>query len=473
MSDVDQMTLREESVLEPEGPARGSAGVVAPVAPGERILSVDVLRGAALLGILIVNINSFGLPFAAAHDPSAYGAVSAANLSVWLTNHVLFEGKLRAIFSMLFGASVIIMTSRAEKRGAGVEVADIYYRRTLWLAAIGVIHGYLIWFGDILFHYGVVGLALFPMRKLSGRTLCIIGGLILAIHSAQGLRAAYRATHVSRKIEAYQGILSAGGRLSEEQRAELERAEKMREGYRPDARTMEREIQATRSGYLVNLAFRAPTTASWESDFFYRRLIWDVAGMLILGMGLMKLGVFDGSRSFSFYGWMAIIGYGIGLPLDLTMAVLWLRSHFDPVQMFWYMKMPSDIVRFSVAAGHIAVIMMICKAGVLRPVTKSLSNVGRMALSNYLLTSVLCTLFFYGYGLGMFARLQRYQLLYVLAAVWVINLVFSAAWLRFFRFGPAEWVWRSLTYGEIQPMLVRRDETVPWHRGVDKRHVAL
>jgi uncharacterized protein len=129
-----------------------------------------------------------------------------------------------------------------------------------------------------------------------------------------------------------------------------------------------------------------------------------------------------------------------------------MKSGFDFVSAFGYMMAPSDLGRFSVAAGHIAVIMMLCKAGALRWVTRPLSKVGRMALSNYLLTSILCTLFFYGYGFGMFAKLQRVELLYVLAAVWVINLAFSSVWLRFFRFGPAEWLWRSLTYYKKQPM---------------------
>jgi uncharacterized protein len=114
-----------------------------------------------------------------------------------------------------------------------------------------------------------------------------------------------------------------------------------------------------------------------------------------------------------------------------------------------------DIVRFSVAAGHVAVIMMICKSAALPRVRRALADVGRMALSNYLLTSVLCALLFYGYGLGMFAKLQRAELLYVVVAVWAVNVIFSMIWLKHFRFGPLEWAWRSLTYAKAQPM--RRD----------------
>lgn len=174
--------------------------------------------------------------------------------------------------------------------------------------------------------------------------------------------------------------------------------------------------------------------------------------MLILGMGLMKLGIFDASRSYRFYTWMAAIGYGVGIPLNWIMGRLWIQSGFDFIAMFGYIMTTNDLGRFTVAAGHIAVVMLLVKAGVMKWVTKPLANIGRMALSNYLLTSILCTFFFYGIGFGMFAKLQRAQLLYVLAIVWAINLIFSAVWLKFYRFGPAEWLWRSLTYCKKQPM---------------------
>jgi uncharacterized protein len=405
---------------------------------------------------LLININSFGLPYAAYSDPSTYGGASGANFVVWLVNHVLFEGKMRAIFSMLFGASVIILTSRAQQRsGGGVEVADIYYRRTLWLIAIGVLHAYFIWFGDILFYYGVVGLALFPFRNLSARTLCIVGVLLLGVHSFQGVRGVYRTQHATQIVAEMEAIEQSGGRLTAQQQSQLRSARWQREYYKPDAQSIATEIQTTGGGgYVANLRARAHIVASLQSEVFYRFLVWDIAGMLVLGMGLMKLGLFDASRSMRFYAMTAIAGYGIGVPLGTVTALRWSGSGFDLAAMFRYINSPADIVRFSVAAGHVAVIMMICKSGVLPGARRLLANVGRMALSNYLLTSVLCTLLFYGYGLGMFAKLQRFELLYVVVATWTVNLISSMVWLKYFRFGPVEWVWRSLTYGKVQPMRI-------------------
>jgi uncharacterized protein len=428
---------------------------VAPVSIQERINSVDVLRGFSLLGILLMNIVSFGLPFAAYSDPSAYGGADGANLAFWLTNQVLFEGKMRAIFSMLFGASIIILTSRAEKRGAGLELADVYYRRTLWLIFIGLVHGYLIWYGDILFAYGVVGLALFPFRKLSGRTLAMTGASILFFHSVQGVGAMFHFRETQKEVAEIDAARAAGKTLTDEQTATKEEWDKMYKMFKPEKKALDKEVAAMRGGYGANIAQRAPVTASFQSEMLYRFIIWDIAGMLILGMGLMKLGIFDASRSYRFYTWMAVIGYGVGIPLNWIMGRLWIQSGFDFIAMFRYMATTNDLGRFTVAAGHTAVIMLLVKAGAMKWITKPLANIGRMALSNYLLTSILCTFFFYGIGLGMFAKLERAQLLYVLAGMWIINLIFSSVWLKFYRFGPVEWLWRSLTYCKKQPMKLR------------------
>jgi len=429
--------------------------LIAPATPQERIESIDVLRGMSLLGILLININSFGLPFSAHTDPSAYGGASGANFVVWLVNHVLFEGKMRAIFSMLFGASIIILTTRSERRsGGGVEVADIYCRRTLWLIAIGVLHAYLIWYGDILFFYGVVGLALFPFRKLHGRTLCLIGAMLLGMHALQGVRGMHKADRATRTIADLESIERSGRQLTAAQVSQLQNARSHREYHKPGAEVIADEINTTRGGYIENLKARAHVTASLQSEVFYRYLLWDIAGMLVMGMGLMKLGVFDASRSMRFYMLVAIVGYGVGVPLGTLLALRWAHSGFDVSAMFRYIRTPHDLVRFSTAAGHVAVIMMICKSGALRSARRALASAGRMALTNYLLMSVLCTLFFYGYGLGMFAKLQRYELLYVVVAVWAVNLILSTIWLRHFHFGPLEWVWRSLTYWKVQPMRI-------------------
>src|SRR4029453_6469567 len=142
-----------------------------PALGAERVRAMDTLRGVAVLGILLMNILGFAYPFAASFDPTVAGGVTGANLWIWAVNTTLFEGKMRAIFSMLFGAGMLVLTSRLEQRGLGAQAADVYYRRVLWLLAFGLIHAYFIWWGDILFFYAVLGLFLFPFRRLPAWTL--------------------------------------------------------------------------------------------------------------------------------------------------------------------------------------------------------------------------------------------------------------------------------------------------------------
>lgn len=410
-------------------PAEIFAGAIAPIHLHERIESMDVLRGVAILGILLLNIYSFGLPFAAISDPTVYGGGGAANLTVWLLTRVLVEGKFRAIFSMLFGASIIVFTSRAEKRAA--DVGDLYSRRNLYLMLMGVVHAYLIWFGDILFYLGIVALLVFPFRRLRARTLLLIGVAMLAIHTLQNLRGGEHFAHLALRSPARELTLTE---------------------YKPDSSALAAEIAAHRGGLMSNIKLNAHIASDAQSSMLYRFFIWDIGGTVVLGMAMMKLRIFDASRSLRFYIVMALVGYGVGVPIDAALAIHWMHRAFDLTLFLERIRIPADLLRICTACGHIAIVMIICKLALLRRTRTALSRVGRMALSNYLLTSVICALIFNGYGLGMFGHLQRYQLLLLAAAVAIALLLFSTLWPRFNRFGPAEWVWRSLTYVKRQPM---------------------
>ncbi|MDO8898490.1 MAG: hypothetical protein Q7V19_12645, partial [Bacteroidales bacterium] len=149
-----------------------------PLIASERIDSLDVIRGIALLGILLMNINGMGLPFAYS-DPTIAGGADGLNLKVWIVNNMLFEGTMRGLFTLLFGAGVILLTSRLEKSGAGITTADIYYRRTLWLLLFGIVNVYvLLWHGDILYPYAIFGLMLFPFRNASVKKLFLVAGIL-------------------------------------------------------------------------------------------------------------------------------------------------------------------------------------------------------------------------------------------------------------------------------------------------------
>jgi len=419
-----------------------------------RIDAIDSLRGFSLLGILLLNIVSFGLPFAAYMNPAIAGGADGINLATWLLAVTLWDGKMRCIFSMLFGASAWLLLSRSEERGDGIRAADIYYRRTMWLIVIGLIHAHLIWAGDILYPYGVIGLLLFPLRNLKPKTLIVIGLVLVGLHSLQGIGAGFGIAEMAQKAKAAEGKPNP---TAEEKKAITEWTG-LRELFAPAPEEVKKEIAIHRGGWLGNLVQRSGEAALLQFTLFFQFMFLDVLAMQILGMGLAKAGWFSAEKSYGFYGLLIAVGLGLGAPLNYWAAQKWLGSGFGIPEYFTYLGSTADPGRLLVALAYVGLVMIACKAG-LRWLTGPLAAVGRMALTNYLLTSILLTLFFNGYGLGYFAKLERHQLYWVVLGMWCINLVLSPIWLRHFRFGPAEWLWRSLTYWEKQPLRLEQRQS--------------
>ena len=425
-----------------------------PVLGAERISAMDTLRGVAVLGILLMNILGFAYPFVASFDPRAAGGVTGANLWIWAANTTLFEGKMRAIFSMLFGAGMLVLTSRLEQRGLGAQAADVYYRRLLWLLVFGLIHAYFIWWGDILFFYSVLGLFLFPFRRLPARVLVTAGVVLLLIGAGRGLLGALDVRAVKAAAHAADTAAAAGQTLTDAQKdAQKAWAERVKQSA-ADPEALKRETDAYLGGYISGLRQRAGFLATGHPKWLYHFFIFDIGGMMLVGIGLLKMNVFTARLSFRHYALLALFGYGVGVPLA-SLAV-WddVTSGFDPVTVALG-SVVHAVARLPVALGHVAIVMMICKAGILRWITMPLSAVGQTAFSGYILTSIICTTIFYGYGFGQFGRLDRYQLYMIVVGVWLVLLIVSPLWLKRFRFGPLEWLWRSLTYVQRQPMSVR------------------
>jgi uncharacterized protein len=427
---------------------------VAPVADDERNFALDTLRGVAVLGILLMNIVVFGLPHAGDSNPNAAGGADWPNITFWFVNQVLFEGKMRAIFSMLFGAGVILLTARAEGRGGAAQVADVYTRRVLWLAVFGLLHAYLIWAGDILFYYGVVGLALYPFRKMSAAGLLVGGTMLLLVATALSAGENYLLQETAAKADAAKAVQDAGDELSDEQKSDLKAWEEHLKSVTPPEEEEAKEIAAHRGDYATLFMWRAQVVPLIESIYFYRSLFWDVAGMMLLGMGLMKLGVFTAARGRRFYRILAAVGYGIGVPLNVYAGAQLIAADFDPARAPLVATSAYHFGRLAVALGHVAVVMLVCQSGRYGFLTRRLSAVGRMPLTNYLFESVACVILFEGFGFDLFDRLQRYQLLAVVVGVWLVQLAVSPLWLRFFRYGPAEWLWRALAYWQLPRMRV-------------------
>ncbi len=420
----------------------------APVEQAERITALDSLRGFALLGILLMNIVAMGLYGAAYDDPTVTGGSTGANLWVWIVMHVLAEGKMRCLFSLVFGASVILLTSRLEARGSS---ADVYYRRTLWLLLFGIVHAYLLWFGDILYPYALCGLALYPFRNMRPRGLIIIGTILLVLNAAFYVGSGFKDREMLKDGRAAEEASKAGKKLTDKQDNAKSEYERWRKFNRPTAEELKKDADEWRGNPLKVIAARAKVVSFFHSLPYYSPMNWDIWCMMFTGMGLLKLGVLSAGRSYRFYALMVLIGYGVAIPVNSYTAWVIVRSNFDPV-IHSFTNSTYDVGRLSIALGHLGMIMLLAKAGLLKWMLAGLDAIGQMAFSNYLFQSVVTAFIFTGYGFALYGKLQRYQLYYVVAALWILQFITSPIWLRYFRFGPLEWCWRSLTYWKRQPM---------------------
>jgi uncharacterized protein len=426
------------------------AGELGPVSGTERISSIDTLRGVAVLGILVMNIYGFAMPFAAYSDPLALGGTEWYNLGTWYFTHLFFDQKFMTIFSILFGAGLVMMAARADARGA--TYAGNWFRRNFWLLAIGAIHGYLIWFGDILFHYALVGMIIFPLRNRSPRTLMIVASVMLSM----GLLMSFMGGSYMQKLHAagieIQQLQAAGESLNDEQAALLKEWQEAAVFMKPPEQQVAEDIAAYAGSYKGIVEYRAPMVAMMQTQGTIGFVVWRVGGLMLLGMALMKLGILSGSRSDGFYRNMILLGYGLGLPLAGFSAWNLYVHQWDFLWMFRVGGIPNYVGSILVAFGHIALVMTIVRSGRLKNLTARFTAVGRMAFTNYLMHSVVLTTIFYGYGFGLYGQIPRIWQMGFVVAMLGFQLWLSPYWLGKYRFGPAEWLWRSLTYWQLQPM---------------------
>ncbi|GEO08059.1 DUF418 domain-containing protein [Segetibacter aerophilus] len=425
-----------------------------PVGASERIQTIDMVRGFALLGILLMNIPGFGI------DGSAFyniinGPHNTADYYTLAIVTSFFDGTMRGLFSMLFGAGMVLFTLSKKEVEGGASVAEYYYRRLLWLVLFGVLNAYvLLWEGDILFYYGLFGMLLYPFRKTAPKWLFLIGLACFATgHFKQQMGyAEFR----EKRLEYVKAIAAEKShqKLTEKQKSAKAAWEEIEKNRKPDMERTAENVSERRGGYATVFTHFADRNGSLETMITYH--FWpDMLGMMFIGMALFRLGFFSNKLTTSSYGLLLLVGYGIGIPIGwiffskgvaVTDIGRYLDAHRVPHGALY------DLRRLLLSLGHASLLMLIYRSQILPRLMKVLANVGQMAFTNYLMQSIICTLIFHGYGLGYYNQLKFHQLYYIVGAVWIFQMIFSYIWMRYYRFGPFEWLWRSLTYWKMQPM---------------------
>lgn len=394
-----------------------------------RLASLDTVRGVAVLGILLLNILSFAMPEAAYFNPRAYGGWHSADLATWAVNFILFDGKMRGLFSFLFGASTLLVIERAE--AGGLSPAEVHYRRMAWLLVFGIAHLFLVWHGDILAHYALVGMIAFAMRDMPVSRLIILGILL-------GLAGAVLFATIPL------GIVAAMGRDSNPQALH---DYGLMFGV-PNAAEIARELALHRGGYGPILLDRL----QHDSGALTGQLIFfgpETLAYMLFGMAALRSGMLRGEWAPARYRRWLVACWSIALPAYALLAWWQWASGFD-IRVVAAMMPLTALARPPMIAGWICLILLLARPG--GRLTARLAAAGRMAFTNYLVTSLICTTLFYGYGLGWYGHLSRWQLYPVVFGIWAAILTWSSLWLHAFRFGPFEWLWRSLARWELQPL---------------------
>lgn len=459
-----------------------------PAEHDQRILSLDVLRGLALLGALLISIWEFG-GFSFNQQTNLITHPHGGNYRLYAFVSLMFEGKMRALIALVFGAGMVLFVYRHGQKDR-TNVADLFIRRNLWLIFFGLINALVfLWTQDILFHLGVMGVLMFPFTRMSAKGAIITAMVVLCIHSAKIYwyyaddKTAYKkytaVLEVEKKIkkdsadrakkDSLNGIAmpvkkdSAAAKaaykdtLTKEQKEDKQKWEGIAKQYDYDKKKDEGNIKTMRTGEYGKLwNSLLGRSQQREAQWTYQFGIWDLASLILLGMGLFKMGFFSRSWSNNRFVLLALAGIGIGLLLGWLRLYLangtlidyerYVKGHFFPYKILYPFE------RAVMAIGYGSVVVLLIRWNILRWLQQALAAVGRLSLSNYLLQSIVCTLFFTGYGMTYFGKLNQWQLYLFVVELWLVQCVVSIFWLKYYQMGPAEWLWRWLTELKRPPM---------------------
>lgn len=389
-----------------------------------RIQSLDVLRGFALLGILLVNMYSFALPETMRYSPLFLENPEGVNRLLWNVIHIFVDSKFITLFSILFGASLWFFS---EHKKALADTKAPFIRRNLWLLVLGLLHAYFLWEGDILVAYAIFGMVAWALRFSSNRRLLIFSSLMIIIPHLF-INGMYLMMY----------LLMRNTELDTNFYAH------------PTADEIAAEILSHQQSWLVQIQERALDTLL--NQIAQMIFDWSSLAMMLWGVVLARAGWFGNSIEPNHYRRVAGACITFGLCFTLFSFALSEKSDFAAEVIYSWGYTLHYLGAILLATGYSAVLMLWCRSSLWQSVQNKIASLGKMALSGYIAQSVICTTLFNGYGFGLFAQLQLWQLVLLTLGIWILQIWFAGFWLRHYQFGPLEWVWRSLTYGRRQPL---------------------
>lgn len=388
----------------------------------ERIALLDIVRGVAVLGILLMNIRLFSEPSAAYFNPLVHGSYEGVDRIWWQFQYVFANQKFMAIFSMLFGASTAIIVDGLVRKGLPVNLT--YARRIFGLLLIGLAHSYLLWSGDILVIYAMTSLLPFLFRNVRwSRTLLAGIGMLL-----------------------FGTLLMAGGYYDISSAPKDIQAEIALDMWHPSAAAITAEITAHQGSWYEQFQYRLVNAFAFQTEIYLSWGVWRTGGMMLIGLSLYRIGFLQGQLAGRTYGIVTVLA----LPLGLALSAWGLATNHAVNWSFPFSFFLGDLWNYwgsaVMAIGYISLFGWLLKSTAIRFGFKAFTAVGKATLSNYLYQTLFCTTVFYGFGFGLFGTLARHETALVVVAVWATQILGSLWWFKHYSKGPVEAVWHRFTY---------------------------
>jgi uncharacterized protein len=433
-----------------------------PLSKKDRILFLDAVRGIAVLGILFVNITAQGQSHFFYNHLNLNQPITGPNFYAWAIEIGLFEGNMRGLFSILFGVSTLLLINRLEAKWGAKEAGRIYYRRILWLLVFGLVNAYLfLWPGDVLYTYAVCALVLFPFRNSTIKIMVLCIAMMLALGFYHSERSLYHKRIFLNNIKEDTLLEHHHKKLTAQEEADLKAWKETQISNEPQT-MMKKGLAETA---MVQKADYWRLFVVYGKDLMLRQTIglyysWpDIMIFFFIGMILYKSGYITGEKSNNLYALVAFVGISIGIVISYWVLKNQYDSRFNATTDFESYPFDLYIIRrIFQTLGYLSFLILLYKITPLKRIFHLFIAVGQMAFTNYLSQSIITSIIFYGFGL--YGRFQRYELYYFMVGIWIFQVIFCNIWLKYFLFGPFEWVWRSLTYRKIQPFKKVR-ENIP------------